>query len=329
MLFNKMIEAVDTHTSGAPTRIIYNPVTPCLANMAQTLAYWKNNHDWIRKSLMFEPRGYSEMTGTAITQSISKEACCGLIFFDGHGYMDMCGHAVVGVATAISELNIVIHEGNEFAFDTVAGLVKTEVKTNGYKVEEAIIENVPSYKIGEVSFELEEEKIDAKIAYAGNIFAILESNQFSYPLEADYAEKWSKLGILIRKKLNSIESVLKMTDGKGVSMVEFSGPPKQKTADYKNIVMFGNGQIDREPCATGTCAKMACMYAEGKTNIGDVIVQESILDTYARATLLESVDTPKGEAIIVRVSYSVFITGIHKYFFNDKDPLRYGYTLGR
>ncbi len=66
MLFNKMIEAVDTHTSGAPTRIIYNPLTPCLANMAQTLAYWKNNHDWIRKSLMFEPRGYSEMTGTAI-----------------------------------------------------------------------------------------------------------------------------------------------------------------------------------------------------------------------------------------------------------------------
>lgn len=329
MQFNKMIEAVDTHTGGAPTRIVYNPVTPCFENMIATRNYWEKKYDWVRKSLMFEPRGYSEMTGASIVQPISKDVCCGLIFFDGNGYMDICGHAVVGVATAISELNIVMHEKNKFVFDTVVGLVETEVKTDGYKVKEAIIDNVPSYKIGDISFELDGEKKEAKIAYAGNIFAILEANQFNFPIEPEYAKKWSELGIIIREKLNSTEKVLKMTEGKGVSMVEFNGLPKSSDADYKNIVMFGDGQIDREPCATGTCAKMACQYAEGNLKIGDNIVQESIIDTYAKATLLKTVDTSKGEAIIVRVSYSVFITGIHKYFYNEQDPLCFGYTLGR
>lgn len=324
-----LISAVDTHTGGAPTRIIYDPLIMNVRgnSMREKQDVIKMDFDFLRKALLFEPRGYREMTGAMVTSPVTNAADFGLIFLDTDGYLDLCGHAIVGVATAAFELSWVEPNKQAINFDTVSGLVTVKVKYKDGKVLESIMQDVTSYSFGEVALEFDGKRLNVDIAYAGNIFAILNASDFNIPANSEYVSKWSKLGIRIRDKLNESQDVKKLTSGREVRIIEFSAPPVNKDANFRSIVVFGDGQIDREPCATGTCAKMACLFRKGKLKVGDSFLQESIINTFARATVVGLTESNGYKTIVPEVAYSVFVTGIHQYLIDETDPLKEGYLL--
>lgn len=323
------ISAVDTHTGGAPTRIVYDPLTMNVrgASMKEKQEVIKKDYDFLRRALMLEPRGYSAMTGAIVTYPVTDGADFGLIFMDASGYLDLCGHAIVGAATAAFELSWVKPDKQKIAFDTVPGSVNVTVKYKDSKVIESTMQDFASYSFGEMTFEFEGKRLTVDIAYSGNIFAILNALDFNIPTKSGHAGEWAKLGIRIRDKLNELEMVRELTSGRKVDIVEFSAPPENKGADFKSIVVFGEGEIDREPCATGTCAKMACLLRKGKLRVGDSFVQESIIGTLARASVVGITEVGGYKAILPEVTYSVFVTGIHQYLIDKTDPLKEGYLL--
>jgi len=329
MKCDHLIFAVDTHTGGAPTRIIYDPsILGVRGNsMLEKRETLKKDYEFIRRALMREPRGYSEMTGAMVTYPVTKGADFGLLYIDNAGYLDLCGHATVGAATAAFELGWVEKKEPRVVFDTVAGLVPVRVNYQGGKAIESTMENVASYGFGEVPMEFEGKKVQADIAYSGNIFAILNASDFNLPATGEQAQAWSKMGMEIKDQLNQSEALRKITGGRTVEVVEFNAPPTIQGAHFKSIVVFGKAQVDREPCATGTCAKMAVLFKKGKLQVGDRFIQESIMGTLASAAVVGITEAGGHKAILPEVTYQVFITGLHQYLIDENDPLKEGYQI--
>ena len=324
-----LISAIDTHTGGAPTRIIYDPILMNVQgeSIKEKQDVIRGEYDFIRKALMLEPRGYREMTGAICTCPITDGADYGLIFIDTSGYLELCGHAIVGAATAAFELGWVDPNRSEIKFDTVPGLVSVSGTFENGKVTETIMRDVASYSYGEMQLEYNGKMLAVDIAYCGNIFAILNALDFNIPPNAKHTSEWSNLGCNIRDRLNQSSVLGKLTSGRQVDIVEFSAPPDNPQANFKSIVIFGEGQVDREPCATGTCAKMACLSRKGKLNVGDVFVQESIIGTLAKAKVVDVTEVKGYKGIMPEIRYSVFVTGIHQFLIDNQDPLKEGYLL--
>ena len=286
------------------------------------------DYDFIRCALMREPRGYNEMTGAILTSPVTNEADFGLLFIDNSEYLDLCSHATVGAATAAFELGWVKSNKQKITFDTIAGPVSVLVKYKDGKVFEATMRNVPSYSLGKVTINLEGKSLSADIAYSGNIFSIVNASNFDIPATSKNVREWVELGLKIRNQINQSENFQNLTSGRSINVVEFSAPPTIQSANFKSIVIFGEGQVDREPCGTGTCAKMACLFRKGDLQVGDRFVQESIIGTLASARAVAITDFEGHKAIIVDVTYSAFITGLHQFLIDEDDPMKEGYFIG-
>lgn len=297
MKCNRVVQTVDTHTAGAPTRVVYSPFISGKGDMEETRTYWEEHFDWLRKGVLQEPRGYKDLTGAALTGSSNEEAECGIIFLEPEGYMEMCGHALAGAAAAIYEVGLIETQGKTVTFDTVSGLSSVEVELSGGKVKDAMVTGVPSYKIGNVSIDIAGKSVGVQVAYSGNIFGLLNASEFDINLGPKHGSEWRDLGLRIREELNRAEKVQELLQGGEVSMVEFTTSSCNGEADFENVVVFGAGQIDREPCGSGMSAKLACLYAEDKLGVGDTLKVESIIGTTARATITKRVDNKGQEGV--------------------------------
>ena len=187
--------------------------------------------------------------------------------------------------------------------------------------------NVSSYSLGMVTIDLEGKNLNVKIAYSGNIFSIVNASDFDIPATTKNIREWVELGLKIRNEINQSDTFKKLTSGRLIDVVEFSAPPTIQGANSKSIVIFGEGQVDREPCGTGTCAKMACLFNKGDLQVGDRFVQESILGTLARARIVSIANFEGHKAIVIDVTYSAFITGLHQFLIDEDDPIKEGYLI--
>ena len=333
----KIISAIDSHTMGEPTRIITGGIDEVPGNtMEEKRQYLQNNLDYIRTSVMNEPRGHADMFGSILMRPISKEADYGIIFMDGGGYLKMCGHGSIGAASAIVENEMVeVKEPNtRVVLESPAGLINADVSVENGKVKETTIINVPAflYKndlkvnvsgIGEVI---------ADIAFGGSFFAIVDSQQPSLELDisCNNAEKIKDIGMKIRDAVNKkiIVSHPNLHYINTVDLVEIYGPPKHKGANLQNVVVFGSGQIDRSPCGTGTSAKLAALYAKGKIGLNEEFVYESITGTIFKACAIKEVMVGEYKGVIPKITGKAYVTGFNHFVINDDDPLKYGFKLG-
>lgn len=333
----KIISAIDSHTMGEPTRIITGGIGEVPGNtMEEKREYLQNNLDYIRTSVMNEPRGHADMFGSILMRPISKEADYGIIFMDGGGYLKMCGHGSIGAASAIVENEMVeVKEPNtRVVLESPAGLINADVSVENGKVKETTIINVPAflYKddlkvnvsgIGEVIVD---------IAFGGSFFAIVDSQQQSLKLDisCNNTEKIKDIGMKIREAVNKEITVFHpyLPYINTVDLVEIYGPPKHEDADLQNVVVFGSGQIDRSPCGTGTSAKLASLYAKGKIGLNEQFVYESITGTIFKASAVEEVMVGEYIGVIPKITGEAYVTGFNHFVINDDDPLKYGFKLG-
>ncbi len=334
MKFIKSIQAVDSHTMGEPTRVVVGGVPVIKGNtMPEKKAYLEENMDYVRTAIMHEPRGHKDMFGSIITAPTNSEADLGIIFMDGGGYLNMCGHGSIGAATIAVETGMVeVKEPyTDIVLEAPAGLIQAKVKVENGKAIEASIVNVPSflYKEG-VEIDIPEiGKISIDIAFGGSFFALVNSKDLGIDICPENSTKLSEIGLVIRDIINKNIEIKHPTLShiRTVDLVEIYGPPKNPKATFQNVVVFGEGQIDRSPCGTGTSAKMATLYAKGKLAIGEDFVYESILGTMFRGKILEETKIGQYKAIIPEITGSAYITGFNHFVIDESDPVKYGFSL--
>lgn len=330
----RSIHAVDSHTMGEPTRVVIGgiPKIPG-SSMADKKAYLESKMDNIRTAIMLEPRGHNDMFGSVITEPIAKDADFGIIFMDSGGYLNMCGHGSIGAMTIAVETGMVeaVEPVTKILMETPAGLINGEVKVESGKAREVSIVNVPAFLYKEnVSIEVPElGAITLDIAFGGSFFAIVSAKQLNLSVEPKNTQALKEIGLVIRDVINrDIEvSHPEMPHINTVDLVEIYDDPTHPDAHYKNVVIFGEGNIDRSPCGTGTSAKMATLHSKGQLKVGEEFVYESILGTLFKGKILGETRVSNYGAITPQITASAYITGFNHFVIDEDDPVKYGFLL--
>ena len=332
----QMFSVIDSHTAGEPARIIVKGLPEITGkSMAEKKQYLQDNLDNLRTSLMHEPRGHNDMFGAYILPSIQPEAHFGVVFMDGGGYLNMCGHNIIAAATVAIEVGMIKDAGTatqDVVIDTPAGLVtSTAYFDEDREIHEVSFANVESFlykenvklnvdEIGEITFD---------ISFGGSFFVIINAKELGLKVIPENASKLSALGMKIMHTVNEKIAVQHptLTHIKSVDLVEIYDDPTHPDANYKNVVVFGEGQLDRSPCGTGTSAKMAVLHARGELKLGEQFIYESILGTLFKGVIIEETEVAGFRAIIPEVAGSAYITGYNNIIIDPKDPVKDGFML--
>ncbi len=330
----RMINAVDSHTMGEPTRIITGGVPVIPGNtMAEKKEYLEKHLDHLRTAIMLEPRGHNDMFGSIITSPTMDEADLGIIFMDGGGYLNMCGHGSIGAATVAVETGMIpmVQPYTNLTLEAPAGLVKAKVKVENERVKEVSIVNVPSFLYKEdVEVDVPElGKITFDISFGGSFFALVKSSDLGIDICPQNAQKLCEAGMKILHAINASVSVQHplLPHIKSVDLVEIYGPAKNPKATLQNVVVFGQGQVDRSPCGTGTSAKIAYLYEKGHLKQGEEFIYESIVGTMFKGKVLTEVQVGEFKGVIPEITGSAYITGFNQFVIDEEDPLKYGFKL--
>lgn len=330
----RSIHAVDSHTEGEPTRIVVGGIPKIPGStMAAKKEYLETQMDHIRQAIMLEPRGHADMFGSVITAPCSSDADFGIIFMDTGGYLNMCGHGSIGAMTVAVETGMVeVQEPiTKILMEAPAGLIRGEVKVTNGKAKEVSIVNVPAflYKQDAVIEVPEIGPVTLDIAFGGSFFAIVSAKQLGVKVDPKNLQKLKDLGIQIRDIVNRDIRVQhpELAHIKSVDLVEIYDDATHESAHYKNVVVFGDGNIDRSPCGTGTSAKMATLHQKGHLKVGEEFVYESILGTLFRGKILDVTAVSDYPAVVPQITASAYITGFNHFVIDEDDPVKYGFTL--
>lgn len=324
---------LDGHTCGNPVRLVSGG-GPLLkgATMSERRLDFLANHDWIRKALMFEPRGHDVMSGSILYPPTRADCDIGILFIEVSGCLPMCGHGTIGTVTMAVENGLVAPaRPGELALDAPAGRVLARYEQKDRFVESVRITNVASYLaatdvtidlpgVGELAFD---------IAYGGNYYAILEPQKNFSGLESMSAGDVLRLSPVVRKLINEkVEPVHPENESiRGVSHVMWTGKPQTARAQARNAVFYGDKAIDRSPCGTGTSARMAQLAAKGKLKVGGEFVHESIIGSLFDGRVEAPARVGNHEAIVPSISGWARQHGINTLFVDDRDPFAHGFQV--
>ena len=341
MRFSQLISAVDTHTEGDPTRIITSGFGNILGkDMQEKLHYFEINMDHIRKALMSEPRGHKEMYGCILTEPTMEEADYGVIMMDNSGYLSMCGHATIGICTAIAELGMVkINEPiTRIAIETPGGLVEAEVTMKEGKAEKVCYKSVPAY-VDYINADLVVPslgKLTVDVAYGGNYFVFFSAEETNLPVSPQNIGKIIETGQRVKeaaiKQLPVQHPELQRNNI--ITVATILDKPTNPKAIYKNVHVLGSllphslgGTGARSPGGTGTGALMAVLHAKGKLNLNQEIWIESITEGLFKGQLLRETKVGNKNGVIPEITGSAYIIGFHQFILDKGDRLKYGFLI--
>lgn len=333
MKFQKIFHTIDTHTGGNPTRTVISGLPPLKGKtMSEKMLYMEKHYDGLRKFLMNEPRGHSVMSGALLVDPCHPEADVGVIYIETGGYLPMCGHDTIGFCTALIEAGLIEKKEpyTHLNLDTPAGLVKVKIKVTDGKAKEVTFANVPAFLLKSTVIDVPGfGRIPCDIAYGGNFYGIIDARKINLPLTMDNASEIIDIGIKIRQAINAQEEVVhpEYPFIRGLTHMEFFTDPEHVEADLKNTVVVPPGGIDRSPCGTGTSAKLAVMHAKGELEEGEEFVHESIVGSLFKARILETTKVKDVAAVVPEVTGSAWVMGMHRFYYNDEDPLNEGFLL--
>ena len=324
---------IDGHTCGNPVRLVIGG-GPLLngATMSERRQDFISRFDWVRRSLMFEPRGHDAMSGAILYPPLRDDCDSAILYIEVTGCLPICGHGTIGSVTFALEHGLVTpREEGVVALDAPAGKVTARYKRDGGHVDSVRLYNVPSYlAMAEVPVAVEGlGELVVDIAYGGNFYAIVDPQPNFPGLEAvsvDWLLRWSPV---LRRRVNEVVSVVHPDDPTicGVSHVQWTGAPRDPRAHGRNAVFYGERAIDRSPCGTGTSARMAQLAARGELNPGDDFVHESIIGTLFDGRVEAAVSVGNHAAIVPSVAGWARVTGLNTIFVDARDPLAGGFSL--
>ena len=276
---------IDAHTCGNPVRVVKDGGPKLVGNtMSERRQHFLNEYDWIRKGLMFEPRGHDMMSGSILYPPHNPENDFAILFIETSGCLPMCGHGTIGTITIAIEEGLVIPKiPGKIKMEAPAGLVEIEYQQTGTKVDWVKLTNVKSFlaaenltiecpELGEISFD---------VAYGGNYYAIVDPQQNFSGVHNYSASKIIQFSQIVRQRINEKypnkfihpenETI------KDVTHMLWTGNPIDPSSHGRNAVFYGDKAIDRSPCGTGTSARLAQLHAKGKLKVGEDFIHESFI----------------------------------------------------
>jgi 4-hydroxyproline epimerase len=307
----KPLRIIDSHTGGEPTRMIVEGC-PNLGpgTLEQHLARLREEHDWVRRAVVNEPRGSDVMVGAIVGESDIEDCIASVIFFNNVGYLGMCGHGTIGVVKTLAylgRLNVGVHR-----IETPVGIVTTELLSDG----RVSVENVVSYRTRKnVTLNTPElGEVAGDVAWGGNWFFLVSNH--GQQLKLSRADELTEYCWLVRRELQ--EMFITGDDGSVIDHVELFSDSDGPT-DSKNFVLCPGKEYDRSPCGTGLSAKIACLADDGKLAAGEVWRQESIVGSVFEATY-RRVDN----GILPTIIGTAYVNGVVDVLFDPDDPFRFG-----
>lgn len=329
----KTFFCVDAHTCGNPVRLVAGG-GPVLngANMSEKRQHFLQEFDWIRRGLMFEPRGHDMMSGSILYPPHDPANDVAVLFIETSGCLPMCGHGTIGTITiAIEEGLIKPKIDGIIRMEAPAGLVLIAYQQEGSKVTSVKLTNVPAY-LAATNLEVECPglgQLTFDVSYGGNYYAIIDPQENFAGLEdyaADQLIAWSRE---IRKRINEKYTFVHPQNPtiNTCTHVLWAGKPLDATSTARNAVFYGDKAIDRSPCGTGTSARMAQWFAKGKLKKGDKFIHESIIGSKFTG-VVEDVTTVGGHpAIIPSIEGWARIYGYNTIKIDDDDPYAHGFQV--
>lgn len=334
MDFPERITTIDTHTNGEPTRIITN-WTPKIPgkNTTEKMHYFKQKFDHIRTSLIAEPRGHKDMYGCLLTQPSQNGSDYGIIFMDNSGYMSMCGHGTIGVATAIAEQGMVeVKEPvTKIILEPPAGRIEANVHMNNGRAKSVSFVNVPAF-VEELDIDLNVPgigSIKVDLVFGGNYFVFYSADDVGLEVIPENIEKIISTSMDVMAAANQQFPVLhpELEHNNHINIATISAKPRNPKANYLNVHVFASRQYDRSPGGTATCARMAALYARDQLRINEEIWVESLTGGLFEGRILRETKVANKIAVVPEITGSAFITGFHQFVMHHDDSLRHGFLI--
>lgn len=296
----KKFFCIDAHTCGNPVRLVAGGGPFLHGNdMSEKRQHFLKEFDWIRKGLMFEPRGHDMMSGSILYPPHDAANDVAVLFIETSGCLPMCGHGTIGTITiAIEEGLITPKQPGIVRMEAPAGLVLISYKQEGKKVKSVKLINVPSFLAAtDLTVdcpELGELVID--VSYGGNFYAIADVQKNFKGIEHYSADKLIAWARVLRQRINEKYTFVHPENPtiNGCSHILWTGAVLNKTSTARNAVFYGDKALDRSPCGTGTSARMAQWHAKGKLKKGDVFIHESIIGSTFTGTIEEEIPNAFG-----------------------------------
>jgi proline racemase len=312
-------QVIDTHTAGHPTRAIMGGMPPLKGDTVLARRdEFRKRHDHLRGRLLHEPRGHAAMVGAIMTES--TKADFGAFFVSSYVYLDMCGHATIGLArTLVATGQVSLDNGpNSFTLETPAGIVEVGVSRAQDGAITASILNVPAY-VERDSLGLDVPElgtIEATIVYCGGRFAMVDASAHGWTIEPDHAGDLCRKGMAVKTAANAALDA-------PVGSVLFINEHAPDHA--RHLVVLEGHKFDRSPCGTGSSARLAALHARGMLQTGETYLAESILGTRYRCRIEETLEHEGHAAIRPRIDGEAWLSAFSTLVVEDSDPLADGF----
>ena len=347
MNFSNVIHAVDLHACGEPGRVIVGGVHNVPGEtMYEKMCYLERDGDDLRKRMLREPRGYPAANCNIVFPSKNPKADAGFVILEQVEYPLMSGSNIICVVTALIETGAIDATEPEFVFtlEAPAGLVTVTTEVRDQKVKGVTFENVPAFAVhlDEVIDVPEFGKVPVDVAWGGMFYVIADAERLGIELVADRAGEITRAGEMIkaaaREQLPCVHP--ENPDVSGVTICVMTGTPTVEGATAKNAVVVSSGQLDwdqpttwtgvldRSPCGTGTCARMAALHAKGELGMNEDFHHEGILGTIFTGRLVRETRVGNLTAVVPTIRGQAWITGTAQYVLDDDDPFPAGFTVG-
>ncbi|MCS3553523.1 MULTISPECIES: 4-hydroxyproline epimerase [unclassified Sphingobacterium] len=330
----KTFFCIDSHTCGCPVRLVAGGGPVLRGNsMMERRLHFMEEYDWIRKGLMFEPRGHDMMSGSILYPPTDPNNDTAVLYIETSGCLPMCGHGTIGTVTLAIEEGLVIPKvPGKLRLETPAGLILIDYVQEGPKVKTVKLTNVKSFLYKEaLTVQCPDlGEIVADVAYGGNFYAIIDPQKNFKDISDFSASQLIHYGKIIRRLLNEKTDFIHPEDENiyGLSHIQWTGKPTKENSTGRNAVLVGENALDRSPCGTGTSARMAQWYAKGKLSRGEEFVHESYIGSQFVGRIEEETKTISGQpAIIPSVEGWARITGYSQIIIDDEDPYKEGFQV--
>jgi proline racemase len=295
-------------------------------SVAERMAYFAEHHDRLRTFLLHEPRGHSAMVGVVLAES--DQADFGAFFLGSYKYLEMCGHASIGLAITLDHMGLIGPGSNGACSVTVevpAGVITLDIAYEGTLPRQVTLRNVPAFVAGQGRVNATGGEVEFDIAYGGNWYALVEADALGLDLVPAGVGDAMAVGALLKSRING-----DIADGRvpGVtqpidSVLFYRTGREQDRLVSRQLIVLESNKFDRSPCGTGTSARLAQLIERGEIAPGDTILSRNILDIDFEAVAVS--DPEAAQKVLPSVSGTAFITGHNSFLLQDGDPLDQGF----
>ena len=333
------IRTIDYHTAGEPFRIVAKPpveiVGDTVANR-RVYAMASAEVDGLRKLLCFEPRGHADMYGCFITPPDDDGADFGVLFWHKDGFSTACGHGTIALGVwAIESGKVAVDPSGvtDVVIDVPSGRVTARVHTKGAVIESVDFVNVASYHMhSDISVDTSLGALTVDVSFGGAIYAQLDVAQIGLSVTPEHYGEIIAIGREIKWALNDSEYAEHPTDPRlsgiyGTIVYEDLAPDADGLKRQRNATIFADGEVDRSPCGSGTCARLATLVEKKQLKIGEVLKHDSIVDSQFLGVAKAQVTSDGYDAILPQVTGTAYKTGESVFTVDPRDPLTPGFVL--